>query len=101
MKDYKKLVSPFLFVAGCILTLPAVHAAKSAENKAEAQQMTEDMSPQGQYKIAKKEAAAAYQQALSDCKKMSKAERNSCVKEAKSNYQADLAQAKKALNSGR
>jgi len=97
---HRKLVSSFLFAAGAMLTV-SVYAARSADSKVEAQQSTEDTSPQGQYKIAQKEANAAYQQALADCKKMSKSERSGCVKEAKSNYQADLAEAKKTYSSGK
>lgn len=100
MKNHKALASSFLLAVGCALAMSA-HAAPPAESKVEAQQSTEDMSPRGQYKIAQKEANAAYQQALSDCKKMSKSERAGCMKEAKSNYQSDLAQAKKAMSSGK
>lgn len=101
MNSNRKSLAPFLLVVGSMLVLPsAVYAARHTQDKAEAQQSTEDMSPQGQYKIAKKEADAAYRDALADCKKLSKAERTSCAKEAKANHQADLSQAKKALSSG-
>lgn len=99
MTTYRKLVSPFLFIIVTMLTTP-VHAAQDTTSKAEAQQSTEDLSPREQYQTAKKEADAAYRQALADCRKMRGTERKTCMKEAKSNYQADLAEAKKALASG-
>ncbi|QDZ27002.1 hypothetical protein [Noviherbaspirillum sp. UKPF54] len=102
MKSSRKLVSAMLIVMGGMLVLPpAAQAARSTEERAEAQQSREDMSPQGQYKIAKKEADAAYREALTNCKKMGKADRVACMKDAKANYQSDLAQAKKEMSSGR
>lgn len=102
MKPYVKLFSSTLFVMGAMLvSLPSAYAARTAEDRAEAQQSKEDVSPQGQYRIAKKEADAAYQEALTNCKKMSKADRTACMKDAKAAHQADLAQAKKEFSSGR
>lgn len=99
MTTYRKLVSPFLLVISAALTMP-VHAAQDTSSKAEARQSTEDTSPKGQYQTSKKEAEAAYRQALADCKQMRATERKTCMKEAKSNYQADLSEAKKLLSSG-
>lgn len=102
MKPHGKLFSSSLFVMGTMLvSLPLAYAAGTAEDRVEAQQSREDMSPQGQYKIAKKEADAAYQEALTNCKKMSKADRTACMKDAKAAHQADLAQAKKEFNAGK
>lgn len=66
----------------------------------EARQLTEDFSPQAQYRLATREAQAAYQDAMTNCKTMKGAERNNCMKEARSNLQADLANAKKIRSSG-
>lgn len=76
--------------AGAVMLLPAYGATDS-----EAKQMTEDFSPQAQYRLATREAQAAYQDALSNCKTMKGADRSNCMKEARTNLQADLANAKK------
>ena len=54
----------------------------------------EDATAQARYQTSTKEAHAAYQEALKDCRTMKGAERASCLKEANVNLQADLAAAK-------
>jgi hypothetical protein len=79
----------------------SAYAAQDAMSRAEARQTVEDRTPQAQYQTSKREANAAYQDALAECKKMRSTERTGCMKEAKSNLQSDLAQAKKSLSSGK
>lgn len=93
------LIKTILPLAIVVAAIPA-HAARNSASTAEAKQTTEDTSPQAQYQRSKREAQAAYQEALTSCKKMRGTERNSCMKEAKSNLQGDLAEAKKARSSG-
>ncbi|HVK55480.1 MAG TPA: hypothetical protein VM532_10685 [Burkholderiales bacterium] len=57
----------------------------------------EDLTPKAQYETAKKEAGAAYREALNDCREKRGAEKTACVKEAKAVYTQDLAEAKKLL----
>jgi len=86
----------------------ALHAAEDAVNRAaspapdriERRQMTEDFSAKAQYNRSKKEAQAAYAEALKNCKTMSKSERAACKQEAKQNLQSDLSYAKEQLSSG-
>jgi hypothetical protein len=78
-------------------------AAVSAEDKltrAEARQMVEDTTPQAQYNTSRREAYAAYQEALNECKKMRGTEKTACTKEAKGYLQSGLAEAKKLLGEG-
>jgi hypothetical protein len=56
---------------------------------------TEDKTPAQRYATSRKEAAAAYSDALKDCGRMSSKERAQCQKDAKSNYNNDLAAARK------
>jgi hypothetical protein len=59
---------------------------------------TPDTTPQQRYETSKKEAIAAYQQALGDCRALSGKEKSECTREAKSSYEQDLAGAKKQLS---
>lgn len=88
-----------LFVIATLMPI-AVHAQDSGK-KEQARQTVEDMSPRGQYLLSQKEANAAYQEALAECRKMKGADRTLCMKEARQNRQADIAKAQKALSSGK
>jgi hypothetical protein len=85
-----------LFIAS-LAALPASAGDAVPTPKDEARWDTPDTTPQQRYETARKEAAAAYQQALADCKALSGAEKSSCVKEAKANFEHDSAEAKKVL----
>lgn len=74
-------------------------AAEDKLSRAEARQTVEDTTPRAQYNTSKREAQAAYQEALNDCKKMRGTEKTACMKEARGNLQNDLAEAKKVLGS--
>lgn len=99
MHSLNKLGIPLLFVVG-FFSSGAAGAAQDAMSRAEAMQTIEDTTPQARHKTATREAHAAYQEALADCRKMRAAERTPCMKEAKTNLQSDLAEAKKILSSG-
>ena len=53
----------------------------------------EDMSIQGRLRTLHKEIGAALQEAQSACRKVDRAERASCMKEARATYQRDMANA--------
>jgi hypothetical protein len=79
------------------LSVPTAYSASDPEAK----QMTEDFGPQAQARLATREAQAAYQDAVSNCKTMKGSARNNCMKEARANLQADLASAKKMQGGAR
>ncbi|HEY5800323.1 MAG TPA: hypothetical protein VIT92_08875 [Burkholderiaceae bacterium] len=58
---------------------------------------TEDTTPEARYRTSKKEAGAAYQEALWECKKMAAGERGACLKQARDQYNLDLAEARTKL----
>jgi hypothetical protein len=69
-------------------------------SKAEAMQLSQDMSPKARSQLAQREANAAYKEAMSACKSMGKAERKDCSSEAKANLRKDLNYAKEIRTSG-
>jgi hypothetical protein len=71
----------------------APHAATSASA-----QMSQDMSPQMRAQLARREAHAAYNEALRACRSMERSERKGCMTEAKRNLQSDLSYAKEIRN---
>lgn len=95
MNTLSRYLNVAALVAGGIAFLPAYAAADP-----EARQLTEDFSPQAQYRLATREAQAAYQDAVANCKTMKGADRTACMKEAHTNLQADLANAKKMRSTG-
>lgn len=100
MHSIMKRIAGLMMIAGS-LSLVSANAATDALRQAEARQLVEDKTPQAQYQTSRKEANAAYQEALVECKKMQGSERSGCMKEARSNLQSDLAEAKRLLSSGR
>lgn len=56
---------------------------------------TPDVTPAQQYATARKEAAAAYSEALKQCRTMSSADRAHCQADAKATLNSDLAAAKR------
>jgi hypothetical protein len=71
--------------------------AQNAPEKDPARWYIEDTTNQERYRTATKEAHAAYQDALKECKKVERSERTSCKKEANAQLRADLAEAKRIL----
>ena len=51
----------------------------------------EDVTPAQQYQTARKEAGAAYNQALTQCRTLAGSERTACLAEARATYNEDLA----------
>lgn len=72
-------------------------AAEGAPEKDPAQWNTPNATPQARYQTAKKEADAALQEALSQCRSLRGAEKATCTKDAQATYAADLAAAKQEL----
>lgn len=79
---------------------PASMTSSEPVTAAEKQQLVQSFTPQARYNLAKREAQAAYGEAVKECKSMSGAERSSCTKEARANLQQDLAYAKRQMQQG-
>lgn len=71
--------------------------AQDVGTKDPARWYAEDATPQARYQTSTKEAHAAYQEALKDCRQMKGPERAACLKEAHANLQTDLTDAKRKL----
>ncbi len=82
-----------LLVAGSGAAL----AAGAIPDKDPPQWHTEDTTPQMHYQTSRKEAGAAYQEARTECRTMRGAEASACNREARENYEKDMAAAKKLL----
>ena len=54
----------------------------------------EDTTPRARFQTLKKEAGAAYQEALADCKRAERATRATCMREARALFEQDLAAAR-------
>jgi hypothetical protein len=81
-------------------SLTTAHAAgEGAPEKDPKQWSTPDTTPQARYETAKKEAGAAYQEALKECASLRGAEKSSCVKDAQASFKSDLDAAKQELSS--
>jgi len=89
--------TPIALIAGAAAKAPVSAVQAEVRPKDEARWTTPDTTPQQRYNTALKEATAAYQQALEDCKALKGRERADCIKEAKAGHDQDLAEAKKQL----
>lgn len=76
---------------------PAAEPSSEKLSSAEKKQFVQSFTPQAQYNLSKREAHAAYAEALKACKGMAKSERAACTKDARSTLQQDLAYAKSQL----
>ena len=72
-------------------------AADGAPEKDPAQWSTPDVTPQARYQTAKKEADAALQEALTQCRSLRGAEKAACTKDAQATHAAEVAAAKLEL----
>ncbi|MGV3740871.1 MAG: hypothetical protein ACO1NO_01005 [Burkholderiaceae bacterium] len=84
----------------CSLAAAQPAAVEAPANKAEAAQLSQDMSPKARSQLARREAHAAYREAMSACKSMGPSERKGCAADAKSNLNNDLKYAKEIRSSG-
>lgn len=95
-----KIEAKWLAAPAILLMLAASPGAYSeTDAQQEARQMKEDLTPQARYNTSRKEANAAYSEALRMCRSMTGTERDDCQQEARSNLRNDLAQARQTLSS--
>lgn len=80
----------FLLLACGIASASYAQGTSSALRRAEERQGMEDTSPRAQYNRSVKEANAAYAEAASECSRMARRQRASCMQDAKSNLKSDL-----------
>ena len=90
----------FLLLACGSLSVSAAQGSDRAMRAAEQRQMTEDMSPRAQYNRSVKEAHAAYAEASKECGRMRSRDKTSCMQEAKTNLNNDLAAARSQMGTG-
>ena len=57
----------------------------------------EDLTPHARFQTSKKEAEAAYKEAVIDCKQLELAKRSNCMRDARSQMLQDVEAAKKKL----
>lgn len=88
-----------LFLIGTASLTTAYAAGEGAPVKDPKQWSTPDTTPQQRYETAKKEAGAAYQEALKECASLHGAEKSSCVKDAQAAYKSEMEAAKQELTS--
>jgi hypothetical protein len=94
--SYKNLIFSLAILAasnGAML----LSSAQTTDDKDPARWYTEDTTPQAKYQTAKKEAGAALQESLAECKKMTGTVRAECMQEARSRFHADMMDAKDQL----
>jgi hypothetical protein len=87
------LLMSFLIPVAASLPMPSA-MAQATDDQDPARWQVEDSTPEAKYQTAKKEAGAALQEALAECKKLSKPEQAQCMKEARSRFQAEVTEAK-------
>lgn len=83
--------------------VPPATAAKQAAEIARgdpARWSQEDSDTAARLKTLRKEAAAALQESMGNCRKLAQAERAACVKEARATYQQEMAGLRTRLASG-
>ncbi|HAT33694.1 MAG TPA: hypothetical protein DCW29_23485 [Janthinobacterium sp.] len=76
----------------CFMTMAAGHA-QDTRGGDPARWYVEDATPQEQMRTLRKEIGAALQEAQADCRRGPARERSACMKEARSIYEQDMANA--------
>lgn len=89
------VVSSLIGAAGILPASAA--AAGDALGKDPVRWTTEDTTPQARYRSARKEAGAALQEAITECKRAPGPDRAVCAKEARERFAQDMAEAKQLL----
>jgi hypothetical protein len=85
--ESRQVASVLLMLAIC----STAHAAgQGAPAKDPSRWYTPDATPQQQAGTSRKEAQAAFQEAIAACRVVARGERQACIKEAKDNLKDDL-----------
>jgi hypothetical protein len=91
---FSKLGMSAAIVSAMLIPMQGQAASDTATSAAEAQQLVENFTPEAQYRLSRREAYAAYNEALQRCRQSGGAERTACMRDAKSQLRDDLAYAK-------
>jgi hypothetical protein len=95
MRLWKMLTS----LVASVLCLSAILAqAARGDDYVDTMDVIEDASAQAQYRSLEREARAAFRQAMAACRKMEVSAPVDCAREARSNLQSDLTEAKKTTS---
>lgn len=96
---HQKIVAAFscILVAASAYATHAVAAEENVQMKDPSRWHTEDMSARARYNNMTKEANAAYQQSLNDCRSLRNRELMACRREAKNNFTNDIQRAHRLL----
>lgn len=97
MKSFFRFTVLSAGLLACSLSAAQTYTGYPSLSKAEALQLTQNMSPKARSELAKREAYAAYEESLAACKKMERAERKACTAQAKDYLQNDLEYARNIL----
>jgi hypothetical protein len=85
---------PSLLLASGVLVGVAGNTQSLGQPPDPARWTQEDTTPEARFKTAKKEAGAALQEALVECRKLALAEQGDCMAQARGLYQTELGAAK-------
>ncbi|MFC7515874.1 hypothetical protein ACFQUU_12745 [Herbaspirillum sp. GCM10030257] len=77
-----------------LISMPVQGASDSTKCNAEAQQSVEVTTPEARYRLSRREAYAAYEEARNACRQTSSTEQTACMRDAKKQLQDDPAYAK-------
>ena len=80
-----------------LISMPVQAASDGTKSNAEVQQLVEVTTPEARYRLSRREAYAAYEEARNACRQTSSTERTACMRDAKKQLHDDLAYAKVQL----
>lgn len=93
-KSFKRCCAAGLLILGAGLGHGVLAQDKDVAGKDPARWYSEDMTVQARQQTLRKEAGAAFKEAQLECRRMAAADRSACNREARANYDADLAAAR-------
>jgi len=99
LNSIKKILPYVLFASACLCQMNLSQAQDRQDNHIEQRGdpqrwYQEKDTPEAYFATLKKEAYAVYQEAIAECKSVGSAEKKQCTKDAKTQLQQDLTDAK-------
>ena len=96
MNPFKNSIKAVL-AAALLTTFQAGFAASVGDTGSLARGAVEDVTPQQKYQSAIREAGGGYKEWLRECAQFAGDARTTCAREARANYDRDMAEAKRIL----